>query len=124
MCTWRNALQRRLDQWSISCLTLHLNRPRLQVALLDRRARPVPRFRSTSDRPRGVACAHRIAADFLGALGQIASVFGYTAPTVEGGGSSGNRVQAVVTYELATGKQAEAEAVVALMHDIVPAPGA
>ena len=73
---------------------------------------------------RALAIGHRIAADLVDALDEIAAAHGYTAPTTEVGGSYRNRIEASVTYELTTGTPAEVDAVIALLHDIIPAPTA
>ncbi len=65
-----------------------------------------------------LARAHRLAADLLEAL----DMRSYTAPAVEVTGSYADRVQVALTYELSTGEQAEADAILALLHDVVPAP--
>ena len=71
-----------------------------------------------------LALGHRIVADLIESLDEIAAAYGYTAPAVEVGGTHGNRTEVRVTYELATGAPAEVDAVIALMHDVVPAPEA
>ncbi len=65
-----------------------------------------------------LARAHRIAADFLEALDAPR----YTTPSVEVVQSYAARVDVAISYELATGEQAEADAILALFHDVVPAP--
>ena len=80
-------------------------------------------FESEDERA-ALAFAHRVAADLIECLGEIADAFGYTAPTVCTYSNGRNRCCATIGYELTKGTQDEVDKVLELFHDVIPAPKA